>query len=261
MQKILSGSGIVGSSSTSANAGPAARLAASSAHRATPVASSDLQRRKVLQPRAGVDDAGIGDDAVACVWPALKLAIFMVQHFLRWRRRRGRWAERSRPRGSERKPAGSPGGSARRPLAARSRKCSRWRIAPVGRSCSTISVQGCAWHCFSARSTQPQGRPSRAVSHSTARSCSAAREMLDHRRFQQAIVEIAAATERPEPAVACARSPIALACRRSRARRVRIAMPAERHGVRQGVIADPVAFVVRARAASCGARDRRAFRR
>ena len=34
---------------------------------------------------------------------------------------------------------------------------SRWRIAPVGRSCSTIRLRGCAATCMSARSTHPSG--------------------------------------------------------------------------------------------------------
>jgi hypothetical protein len=75
-----------------------------------------------------------------------------------------------------------------------------------------------------------------------------AREIFDHGRLQQAVIEIAAAAERPEPALWMRE----IADRGLRPadlvlRRLRVALLPERYRVRKSVIADPVAFAMRAR--------------
>ena len=77
--------------------------------------------------------------------------------------------------------------------------------------------------------------------------------MLDHRGFQQTIVEIAAAAERPEPALRMGEiADRGLGAADFALRRIGIALLAERHRMRKGVIADPVAFVMRALAQGRG---------
>src|SRR2546430_15646121 len=72
-----------------------------------------------------------------------------------------------------------------------------------------------------------------------------AREILDHRRLQQSLVEIATAAERPEPSLRVGEvadrglRPADLALSS-----IRIALLSERYRVRKSVIADPVAFVM-----------------
>ena len=75
-----------------------------------------------------------------------------------------------------------------------------------------------------------------------------AREVIDHGRLQQPLVEIAAAAERPEPALWMRE----VADRGLRPadlvlRRLRVALLPERHRVRKSVVADPVALVMRTR--------------
>ena len=68
-------------------------------------------------------------------------------------------------------------------------------------------------------------------------------KVVDHGRLQQAFIEIAAATEGAEPAVGMSEIVhVGLRAADLILRRIGIALPAERHGMGEGVIADPVAF-------------------
>ncbi len=67
--------------------------------------------------------------------------------------------------------------------------------------------------------------------------------MIDDRGFQEPIVEIAAAAERPEPALRVRETADQiLGARDFVPDRVGIALQAKRHRMRIGVVADPVAF-------------------
>ena len=75
-----------------------------------------------------------------------------------------------------------------------------------------------------------------------------AREVFDHGRLQQPLVEITTAAERAEPSLGVRevanrglRPADLMLCR------IEIALLPERHRVRKSVIADPVAFVMGAR--------------
>ena len=72
--------------------------------------------------------------------------------------------------------------------------------------------------------------------------------MIDDRRFQETVIEIAAAAERPEPALRMRK----LADQILRARDLMlgcagIVLQAERQRMRIGVVADPVTFFMRPR--------------
>src|SRR5258707_11613121 len=70
--------------------------------------------------------------------------------------------------------------------------------------------------------------------------------MLDDRGFQETVIEIAAAAERPEPALRVGEvADQVLGARDLMLRCIGIALQAERHRMRIGMVADPVAFSMR----------------
>ena len=122
-------------------------------------------------------------------------------------------------------------------------------MAPLGRSCSTIRLQVCARHCASARSTQPSGSSqSRGIEFHNTQLYPPADRCSTTEGFSRRSSRLPPPPNGRNQRCGWARSPIrscvrAISCSRC----VGIALQAERHRMRIGMVADPVAFAMRPR--------------